>query len=170
MTFKEILDTLLLDCDEDINDVEMVNRLKNYINRGYRELAKRESMDKSVVKTVDNNYITKPLDLVEVSKVIQDGYAIPYEVRGNKIFVRANSTNDVTLVYSYIPELLKSDTDETETNDINSEFILSYAKYLYYVNDGLLEEASLYKNEYENIRIITDSSRVYKIDNIFYGW
>ena len=69
---------------------------------------------------------------------------------GKNIF----SQNDkLTLFYNYIPDLLEYEDEEFETNENNVEFIMLYAKHLYYFSESLTDEAAQFKTEYENYRI-----------------
>lgn len=170
MTLVEFLENLAIDCDEDLSDTEITRRFKNYINRGYKELARREKLERSSIKTVnDNKYITVPDDLIEISEIRQNGDKVSYRVDANKIYINVSPNSDITLSYVYIPDVLKKDKDSTETLLANDEFILNYAKWLYYLNDGLLEEAQIYKSEYENMMINRNNIKSETLINIWEG-
>ena len=49
MTLGELLENILLDIDEDKYDTDMTNKITKFINRGYRELAKREGLSKRCI-------------------------------------------------------------------------------------------------------------------------
>lgn len=169
MTFGEILDVLFLDCDEDITDVEMMNKFKNFINRGYRELARREQLEKVVYKEVVDGCVYLPYDCVSLTDV-KDSYGyVNYSVEGKKIVIEDSEDSVVRIIYNYLPEKLEAEEDELETLDSNSEFIINYAKWLYYVNDSLMEEAAMFKNELENIQISQSRAETNTLVNSYEG-
>lgn len=93
MKFIDIVTNVINDIDITIEDEE-VDKIKNFINRGYNELAKRER------------------------------------------------TGEVTD--------LVNNTDILKTQSCNSEFIVAFAKYLYYQYDGQENRAEDFKRDYES--------------------
>lgn len=164
MTLDELLENVLLDIDEEKSDLIIVNKLKKFINRGYRELAKREELSKTKDITLINGKCKLPFDCSKVLHALVDGKQVEYKVLGRYIY----SDNDyLTLFYNYIPDLLENKDDEFETNENNSEFISLYAKYLYYFSESLTEESSIFKMEYEKYKIEKNKPSIEKIIDVY---
>ena len=47
MTYKELIEDVIVDLDEDMEDQDTIDKVKRFINRGYKELAKRENLEKT---------------------------------------------------------------------------------------------------------------------------
>ena len=164
MTLGELLENILLDIDEDKYDTDMTNKITKFINRGYRELAKREGLSKTKDITLNNYKAKIPYDCAKVYRCLVDNQQVPFTVLGKYIY----SDNDkVTLFYNYIPDLLEYVDDEFETNENNVEFIMLYAKHLYYFSESLTDEAAQFKTEYENYRIEKSKPIISKIIDIY---
>ena len=155
MTFNELLENILLDIDEEKSDADITNKIKKFINRGYRELAKREGLSKSKEITLTNGKAKLPYDCAKIYSCMVDGERVNFKVLGKNLFA---DDEKLTVFYNYIPDLLENDDDELETNENNVEFIIAFAKYLYYFSESLLDEAVSFKTEYE--RYFIDKSKV----------
>ena len=164
MTLGELLENILLDIDEEKYDTDMTNKITKFINRGYRELAKREGLSKTKEITLTNGKAKIPYDCAKVYSCLVDNANVEFKVLGKNIY----SNNDkVTLFYNYIPDLLEYEDDEFETNENNVEFIMLFAKYLYYFSESLSEEAATFKTEYENYRIEKSKPIIGKIIDVY---
>ena len=164
MTLGELLENILLDVDEDKYDTTITNKIKKFINRGYRELAKREGLSKTKEITLANGKAKLPYDCSKVYSCLVDNANVEFKVLGKNIY----SENDkVTLFYNYIPDLLEYEDDEFETNENNVEFIMIYAKHLYYFSESLTDEAAQLKTEYENYRIEKFKPIIGKIIDVY---
>lgn len=97
MNLGDLIDTVIEDLDEVKTNIPLRDRVKKIINRGYKELAKREGKE--------------------------------------------------------LPPNLVKDTDLLLTNEKNIEFIINYAKWLYYLADQDNESAGIFKGEYEGFKI-----------------
>lgn len=166
MTFLELQQTVISDIDEDISDTALLQKIKNYINRGYKEVAKRELTEKTVNATVSTGKVRKPTDFFGLVDVKQDDESIGHSVEGSFIIVEVDS-GQVKLTYNYIPVIMENDDDETETNESNVEFIINYAKWLYYLSEGMMDEATLFKREADSINIVKNDNKVYRINTVF---
>lgn len=166
MTFLELTNTLLTDMDEK-NTVTITSKIKGFINRGYRELAKREGLLKKATLTVTTYNATLPTDCIKVSQVLYDGLAIPFKYLGSIVQTDVFS-GSVDVIYNYVPAFMVNDADVPATNLGNEEFIINYAKWLYYLSDGLEDNAAIYKAEIEKMKIIK-SPRINTIIDIYGG-
>lgn len=167
MNLKELRDTFTEDIDEDIGDTEFTGKATRLINRAYKELAKREELQKFITITVENNEIVKPSDFLKVLEVQVDGEPISFKHEGNKIIIPADG--EVNLLYQYIPESLVNDGDIPLTNAANDEFIISYAKYLYLMIEEEIDRAQLYKRECDTFSLVKPL-RMTKTINVYGMW
>ena len=74
MTFEELINTVAIDVDENLGDTTFVNKIKNFINRGYKDLAKNENLEncqevRCLVKVEDSLCL---LNAEELQSVIDD--------------------------------------------------------------------------------------------------
>lgn len=153
MLFEEVINAVLMDIDEDRTDTTILNKVKAYINRGYVELAKREGLEKKVKVTPKDGVIKVPFDFSRIFEITYLGNLMPYALRGDEIV--CNTENELQLTYNYRPEPLENELDELETNDINVEFIVTYAKYLYFSSEQETDQARAAKSELNEIYIYT---------------
>ena len=164
MTLGELLENILLDIDEDKYDTDMTNKITKFINRGYRELAKREGLSKTKEITLTNGKAKIPYDCAKVYRCLVDNQQAPFTVLGKYIY---SDYPNLTLFYNYVPDLLEYEDEEFETNENNVEFIMLFAKYLYYFSESLTDEAAQFKTEYENYRIEKSKPIIGKIIDIY---
>ena len=164
MTLGELLENILLDIDEDKYDTDMTNKITKFINRGYRELAKREGLSKTKDITLNNGKAKIPYDCAKVYRCLVDNQQAPFTVLGKYIY---SDYPNLTLFYNYVPDLLEYDDEEFETNENNVEFIMLFAKYLYYFSESLTDEAAQFKTEYENYRIEKSKPIIDKIIDVY---
>lgn len=167
MNLKELRDTFTEDIDEDIGDTEFTGKATRLINRAYKELAKREELQKVISLTAVNNEVLKPADFLKVVEIRYDGEPITYKLEGDKIIVPADG--EVNLLYQYIPESLVNDGDIPLTNAANDEFIISYAKYLYLMIEEEVDRAQLYKRECDTFSLFKPL-RITKAINVYGMW
>lgn len=151
MNFRELIDTILIDIDEDRSDAALVTKLKGFVNRAYMELAKREGIEKVKNVVPVEGFIKHPEDYVKLYEILYGMDPMPYSHAGDKIY--CPTEKEVMLVYNYRPELLEEDTDELVTNPVNEEFILSYAKWLYYCSEQETNQAQLEKVNMSEFKI-----------------
>lgn len=164
MTFKEIVETIIGDIDEDIGDMVLVKKIKGYVNRGYKELAKRESLEKKITTEIVDGLINVPSNTVRVNEVLSNGIPLGFTTQGKKVI--CNGSGEVDVIISYIPDLMEIDDDEPVTNISNEEFIVSYAKWLYFLSDDQVELAKLYKEEYESFKV-TSRGKIQQITDVY---
>lgn len=169
MTFLEVIEVVMQDLDELMEDTEVLNKVKNYINRGYRELARREGVSKSATKEVVDGSVMLPEDCVELIDVRYGNDYVDYFLEGRKIIV-VDEIEEIRLIYSYLVDKLVRDGDSLDTADCNVEFIINFAKYLYYLNDYMPEEASLFKNEMESLAITRNDTITHKLIDVYGGY
>lgn len=165
MTFGEALNTLFDDLFEKRSDKEVERRLKNYINRGYRELAKRQKLTKIIKVTPSNGIIKKPNGCIKINTITVNDMVIDYIENNGRINI--DTDNEVEVEYYYLPEMLEDLEDETITNSANDEFILSYAKWLYFMADNMYQDSDMWKREYEALKIIKQPTQIRQILNIY---
>lgn len=163
MTFQDIYETIFSDIDEDIADYELLKKIKNYINRAYIQLAKKEQLDKIVTLKSTNNKFRIPSNSLKVITVTNENNPIKFSIEGRYIIA---DYDEIELKYAFVPDKLEYEDDETLTNESNVEFIINYAKWLYYLSDGLLDEAALFKKEYETMEIIKPLNNVVKVVDV----
>ena len=164
MTLGELLENILLDVDEDKYDITITDKIKKFINRGYRELAKREGLSKTKEITLTNGKAKIPYDCAKVYSCLVDNANVEFKVLGKYIY---SDYPNLTLFYNYVPDLLEYDDEEFETNENNVEFIMLYAKHLYYFSESLTDEATQFKTEYENYRIEKSKPIIGKIIDVY---
>lgn len=165
MTFNEIITEVMIDIDERMTDDEVLNKVKRYINRGYKELAKREGLEKVKTMQASEGKIKKPSDSIEIIDVKFENNPIQFSVEGNYIVTKAGD-NEVDIRYCYLPESLEDLEDETITNSANDEFILNYAKWLFFLTEDQDTLARTYKNEYESMQLVINP-REHKIVDVY---
>lgn len=165
MTFEEIINDVMVDIDERLSDEEVLSKVKRYINRGYKELAKREQIEKIKTIQASEGKVKKPSDAVEVFEVKFENNPIQFWLEGNYIVTNAGD-NEVDVRYCYLPEPLEDLEDETITNSSNDEFILNYAKWLFFLTEDQDTLARTYKNEYEGMQLVINS-RIRKIVSLY---
>ena len=166
MNFKELADTVIRELDEK-QDVELITRIKSYINRGYKELAKAEGLEKTSRKNVTNGF-NKPEDLIRIIQVLDSNYKpLNFSYEGQRI--RLNYEGEITIVYSYIPDPLINDDDTPETNLANEEYMINYAKWLYNLVEEQEDIAKIYKVEYQNMDIVKNNYKMTTTIDIYGG-
>lgn len=165
MTFEEIIEDVMNDIDEKMSDTEVVKKVKRFINRAYRELAKREELEKSKILQASEGKVKKPNDSIEVFEVKFENNPIQFWIEGNYIVTNAGD-EEIEVRYRYLPESLEELDDETVTNSANDEFILNYAKWLFFLTDDQDSLARSYKSEYENMSILK-APKTYKIISVY---
>lgn len=166
MTLKELIDNAINDVDEDVSDVTLRSRFKRYVNRAYKELARREGIEKNINLIPTQNVVYKPYDLIALHEIRCNGEPIVFEVTGRVI--RVQTDNEIELIYNYLPDALEGEDDETITNPANDEFIGHYAKWLYYNQEGEKENAGIERTEFEGMKLVTQI-RTTNIINV-YRW
>lgn len=150
MTFKEFYEIVMLDLDESLSDTEILDKVKGFVNRGYKELSKRERLSKVLTLNASNGKVKLPSDCYRLNFVTADNEVIGYDIEGKFIVV---DYDVVTLDYCYIPDNLELDDDEVETNSSYDEFIINYAKMLYFNSESMYQDAKVFKEECNSIRI-----------------
>lgn len=163
MTLGELMENILDDIDENSSDTIITNKLVRFINRGHKELAKREVLCKTKSITVIDGKAKLPMDCYKVLHCFYQDNPILYKIKGKMIYVDADN---VELMYCYTPDTLTTD-DEFETKECNIEFISSFAKHLYYFSESLTEEAALFKTEYESMFIEKNIPTYEKIIDVY---
>ena len=165
MTFEEIIEDVMNDIDEKMSDTEVVKKVKKFINRAYRELAKREELEKSKILQASEGKVKNTNYSIEVFDVKFENNPIQFWIEGNYIVTNAGD-EEIEVRYRYLPEALEELDDETVTNSANDEFILNYAKWLFFLTDDQDSLARSYKSEYENMSILK-APKTYKIISVY---
>lgn len=167
MTFQEFLDNVLEDIDEEKGDAQLEGKLKRFINRGYKELAKREGLRKVSFSSIVNGVCRIPSDCNSIYNVKMDNNFIHYRLEGRNITYK--NDGDIEIIYSYTPEDLEDMDDTPLTNSAYNEFIISYAKYLYYMMDLQVDIAKLHKIDTEAYKIVRKCNNV-RVINVYGGF
>ena len=166
MNFKELTETIIKELDEK-QDLNIVTRIKGYINRGYKELAKVEGLEKTARMTITNTF-TKPDDLIRIIQILDSNYKpLNFSYEGTRI--RTNYEGEITVIYTYIPDPLTNDNDVPETNPANEDYIINYAKWLYNLVEEEQEIAKIYKVEYESMTIVKNNYKMTTTIDIYGG-
>lgn len=169
MTFEELINIVVEDVDEDVSDTVMLKKIRGFINRGYKVLAKKEKLEKTKTYTLTENRFKKPSDFFDIVEITDlNNERVNYLIQGSNIIIKDN-VEEITLVYNYVPDNLEELEDETLTNEANIEFIIEYAKYLYYLSESLLDEAKLIKSNIDTFNFIikTKTSSYIKILDVY---
>lgn len=162
LNFKGLREVFIEDVDEDITDMEIIGKAKKLINRAYKELAKREGLEKVITSLAENGEMTKPYDLIKVVEIQKDGVAKPYKMEGKRIVVPFDG--EARLIYQYAPDNLQDDDDEPLTNVANEEFIINYAIYLYLMIEEEIDRAQLYKSLCDKFQLFKPAKMVKTIN------
>lgn len=130
----------------------MVDIVKRYIQRAYKELCVREKIEKKVVVSAIDGIFTKPLDYVRGYELYYSSTLLPFEEVGSDIQTIICSGN-LDFIYNYAPDELTVDT-EPITSYENDKFIHDYVKELWYSRENKKEyKAEIYKRNYETMKI-----------------
>lgn len=164
MTFNEIIEEVITDLDEEITDNEVVAKVKRYINRGYKDLALKEGLEKVVNKAIVGGKISVPSDCLKVNSIIQDGTYLPFRKDGKYIYVLGDGTCEFNYIFS--PEALEGEDDETLTNEANVEYIINFAKWKFLASEGLLQDSQTYRSLVDTQKIVSPSKIVKTIDEL----
>jgi hypothetical protein len=156
-TLLDLATVLSTDIDESRAKAPTIIKLKSFINRSYKEVAKRQRLEKSVSVTATNGQITKPSDFYIVVKIEYDGELIPYEEEADYISVPYDGS--MALYYRYIPVDL-TDADEPKTNIGNDQAIINYARYLFFQSEGMGDEAETALRDFETSKIKTTKKKL----------
>lgn len=147
----DIVEKILIDID--LNDYETQEKIKKFLNRAYKELIKKDKIYKQISVTSDENgYFLKPSDFYKMGCVLFDDNEIPYEEYKDKIRIGLPNRT-VILEYAYIPNDLDYN-DELQTNPLNDEYLIAYAKYLYFQSEEEFNKAEIFKRDYETYPIV----------------
>lgn len=152
MTYENFVENILLDLDENVSDSAVVRKIEKFVNRGYKEAAKREGLSKEMDLDIVDGVVSRPGGLIDVISVTQNGIPVNFEVFRNYIKVDAQGT--VNVLFNYIPDNLEDVDDEPLTNPGNDELIINFAKYLYCMSEYLEDQAAMYKRIVDNFDIV----------------
>lgn len=164
MTLQEILENVMMDIDEDIDDYEVVNVVTKFINRAYKDLAKKEYLEKITTLTFVDGVANKPTDFYNAIGLYVDDMPVQYEIQGNNI---KSDYDSAILIYNYLPDELINLEDETVTNESNIEYLIAYAEYLYFRMEGMFEEMNIAKNDVDSFRITMPKLKFDKIIDVY---
>lgn len=154
MIFKDFIQFMCDDLFINLNDSE-IPKIKRFINRGYKELAKRQKYAEYTILT-DTGMFGKPIYCKKIVQVIKDNYPLEFSEVSSVISVATSGT--LTVIYeidiNLVPDLI-SDNDTPVTDMRNDKFILDYAKELWYSKENKKEyKAEIYVRNYENYDIV----------------
>ena len=128
--------------------------VKRYINRAYKELAKRERIDKTVTVIASEYKFNRPTDYVKGYELYPSGVELPVQFweEGSQIICGYNG--EMEFIYNYEPVELSLTTDEPVTNPSNDQFIKDMVCYLWFSRENKKEyKAEIYKRNFENMPI-----------------
>lgn len=144
-TLLEMVTRVCDELDENTGDPSITSKLKKFINTAYKDVAKREGLEKSISVVAVNNTIPLPTDFYRVSKIYSGGSIIDYSEETDHIAV--DSSGDMALFYFYIPADL-GDNDTPLTNQGNDDSIINFAKYIYLQSDDQYSKAEVHNRDY----------------------
>jgi hypothetical protein len=131
--------------DEGSGDSLATSKLKKFVNTAYKDVAKREGLEKAMDIVAVNNTLPLPADFYRVSKVYYDGDIIDYNEEEN--YISVDGFGSMKLFYFYIPADL-GDNDTPLTNPGNDDSIINYAKYIYLQSDDQYGKAEVHNRDY----------------------
>jgi hypothetical protein len=147
-TLTDLINTICLDIDEDNTDSLVVSKLTSFVNRGYKELAKKDLIETSSDVVVTDYTIAKPSDYFKVSKILYNDLPIKWSDEESNILVDWNG--NMTLFYYRIPlDLTGSSAPVTQQE--NDEVIIQYAKYLYWQSENKYDKAEAHRRDYQEL-------------------
>ncbi|MGL4910856.1 MAG: hypothetical protein ACRC3Y_00360, partial [Romboutsia sp.] len=106
-------------------------------------------------------------DCIKINAILNDDMVIPYRLNNGRINVDLDTNLEIE--YYFKPDNLEDLQDETITNSANDDFILHYAKWLYYMSDNMYEDASVWKKEYDGMKIFRQTMTIRKTFNTYGG-
>lgn len=166
MNLLELTDTVIRELDEK-QDNNLIERIKSYINRGYRELAKLECLEKTMTLNTKGSF-TKPDELIRVIQILdENNRPLSFSYEGTRI--RVNYEGKITVIYVYIPDTLLSNEDTPETNIGNEDYIINYAKWLYNIVEEQEDMAKIYKLECQTMKIIKNNHKMTTTIDLYGG-
>jgi hypothetical protein len=145
--------TIYSDVDEKTpTDSIILNTIKTFVNRGYKEIAKREKEKQIKVTAIDGKF-AKPLHYKQGIQLIYGNTPIDFDE--DDTYITCDYSGDMEFIYEYDYEGLDDliDTTEPFTNKENDEAILSYAKMLYWKKEGKYDKSEVEKRDYETFYI-----------------
>lgn len=156
-TLLELARTVYSDVDEKTpEDSAILATIKTFVNRSYKEVAKREKEKEVEVTAVDGkftkpDYYKKGIQLVYTYE--GQKYAIDFEETDTEI--TCDYDGDMKFIYEYDFESLPDLTDGLSpfTDIGNDEMILSGAKNLYWKKEGKYDKAEVEKRDFETFYI-----------------
>lgn len=128
--------------------------VKRYINRAYKELARRERIDKVATVTAVEYKFSKPADYVKGYELYPSGIELPVRFWEEGSYIACGYNGEMEFIYNYEPNELSSNTDVPITNPINDQFIKDMTCYLWFSRENKKEyKAEIYKRNFENMPI-----------------
>lgn len=164
MTFKEIIEEVITDLDEELTDADVVNKVKRFINRGYKNLAVKENLEKVATKYANDGKISSPADCLKVNTIMQNGTYIPFRKDGKYIYVLTDGRCDMNYVFT--PEPLEYPDDETLTNEANIEYVMNFAKWKFLASEGMTQDAQMYRNMVDTHKVVSPVKIIKTIDEL----
>lgn len=149
-TLSALVQTAMMDVGAKANNSKISIKLTAFMNRAYKEVAKREKLEKVVTLSASDYQILKPADYYRVVRIVQNEEQLDFEEQSDYIEVEENG--DVDLYYIYIPVDLGVD-DEPLTNPGNDEAILHFAKHLYFKSQDEQDKAEAALRDYSDFNV-----------------
>jgi hypothetical protein len=147
-TLLDLATRIADDVDEKTTDAAVMEKIKRYINRFYKDVAKRQKCDEKVVTAIDGIF-SKPLYFKKGVQLLYNDAPIDFQESGTNI--TCEKSGDLTFIYEIDYESLPDLTDGTEplTFEANDEIIISGAKYGYWKSEDKYNKAEIEKRDFE---------------------
>jgi hypothetical protein len=147
-TLLDLANRIADDVDEKTTDAAVMEKIKRFINRYYKEVAKRQKNSEVKVIALDGQF-SKP---VNYKKGVQLQYKeSPIDFTENVSYITCDQSGEMTFIYEMDYEALPDLTDGTEpfTFEANDEIIISGAKYGYWKSEDKYNKAEIEKRDFE---------------------
>lgn len=127
--------------------------VKRFINRSYKELARRSKIEKKVTINAIDNKFSKPSDYVSGLELYCSVLPITFVEEENNII--SPYSGELTFIYNYDPLDMVSDNDVPSTASANDEFIVEWTKYLWFNRENKKEyKADIHRANAEQIKLV----------------
>ncbi|MEN6317061.1 MAG: hypothetical protein ABFD25_22740 [Clostridiaceae bacterium] len=140
------------DVDEKTTDATVMEKIKRFINRYYKDVAKRQKYSEVKVTAVDGLFVKPEYYKIGVQLRYKES-PIDFSEDGSNI--SCEQSGELTFVFEMDYEALLDLTDiQTPVTFVaNDEVILSGAKYNYWKSENKYNKAEIEKRDYETAYI-----------------
>jgi hypothetical protein len=156
-TLLELATRMADDIDEKTTDMASMAKIKRYINRYYKDVAKRQKENEISVIAIEGVF-TKPSYCKKGVQLLykdEKNRLLPIDFKEYGSIISTSKNGDLTFIYELDYEALPdlTDDDTPETFAANDEIIMSGAKYIYWKSEDKYNKAEIEKRDYETSNI-----------------